>query len=131
MPPGDRAYLTTNVCDCGTGLASRKPERAGRDDRGVSRRRRAGWSEARIRRWAEQRGSAVAARAAAKAKSREAEVEVWLAIVSGLLGAEVHHVGLVVHWATDDIGLGPVLPREALNAQTLSGLQENVLYMFT
>lgn len=132
LPPGDRAHLTTGVCDCGTGLASRKPERAGRDeDRGVSRRRRAGWSEARIRRWAEQRGSALAGRTAAKAKSREREVEAWLAIVSELLGDGVRHVGLVVHWATDDIGRGPVLSRKALNAQTLSGLQENVLYTFT
>jgi hypothetical protein len=133
LPTGDQAFLTTTGhCDCGTRLANRRLKRREHDqDREVARLRREGWSEAKIQRWREQRGEAVARRARAKAKSKEQEVEDWRALVSDLLDAKVDHVGLLVHWVTDDIRRGPVLPRANLNAETMSNLDENVLYTFT
>lgn len=132
LPPGDRAYLTLGRCDCGTGLANRKPKRREHDeDREVARHRRAGWSEAKIRRWREQRGEVAARKAEPKARSREQEVEAWRALVSDLLEAKVDHVGLLVHWVTDEIRRGPVLSRDSLTAETVGSLEENVVYTFT
>lgn len=132
LPPGDKAYLTTIRCDCGTGLANRKSKRREHDeDREVVRLRREGWSEAKIQRWCEQRGEAVTRKAEAKAKSREHEVEEWRALLSDLLETKVDHVGVLVHWVTDDVRRGPVLPRASLNTETMSNLDENVLYTFT
>jgi len=132
LPPGDDAYLTTRRCDCGTGLANRKAKRREHDeDREVARLRREGWSEAKIQRWREQRGEAVARKAEAKAKSKEQEVEDWRALVSDLLDAKADHVGLLVHWVTDDVRRGPVLPKASLNTETISNMDENVVYTFT
>jgi hypothetical protein len=132
LPPGDRAYLTTSQCDCGTGLANRRSKRREHDeDRDLARRRRSGWSEAKILRWREQRGAAVARKAEAKAKSREHEVEEWRALLAELLNAKVDHVGLLIHWVTDGIRRGPVLARESLTAENVGNLEENVLYTFT
>ncbi len=125
LAPGDQAFLTTGRCDCGTGLANRKSKRREHDeDREVARLRREGWSEAKIQRWREQRGEAVARKAQAKAKSRGQEVDDWRALVSDLLDAKVDHVGLLVHWITDDIRRGPVLSRESLTPEIVGSLHE-------
>ncbi len=133
LSPGDKAYLTTAAyCDCGTMLARRNSTRREHDeDRAEARLRREGWSEAKIQRWRKQRGESVARRAEAWAKSREHEVEEWRTLVSDLLEAKVDHVGLLVHWVTDDVRRGPALPRASLNTETMSNLDENVLYTFT
>jgi folate-dependent phosphoribosylglycinamide formyltransferase PurN len=54
----------------------------------------------------------------------------WIALIGELLDAKVAHVGLLVHWATDSIRRGPVLPRERLSVETMAGLEENVLVTF-
>ncbi len=128
---GERAYLTTRMCDCGTQLVSRRSGRRGHDeDRELVRLRNMGWSDTKIRRWRDQRGTAAAQKAQAKAQSREGEVEEWRALLSDILDAKADHVGLVVHWATDAVERGPVLPRTSLTA-TVGQLAENVLYTFT
>ncbi len=132
LPAGDRAYLTTSRCDCGTGLVNRAANRREHDERrDLARLRRSGWSEAKIQRWREQRGEAVNRKVEAKAKSREHEAEEWRALVSDLLDAKVERVGLLVHWVTDDIRRGPILPRASVNAETIANLEENVVYTFT
>lgn len=132
LPAGHQAYLTTRGCDCGTGLSSRASGRREHDaDRDLARLRRQGWSEAKIQRWCEQRGSAIARRAEVKERSRAQEVEAWRALLSQLLDTGLDHLGLSVHWATDELHGGPVVPRERLSAETLSNLDENVLYTFT
>lgn len=132
LPPGDQAYLTTARCDCGTRLVNGKSNAREHDeDRDLARLRREGWSEAKIQRWREQRGDAARRRAEARAKPRELEAEEWRALVSDLLAARVDHVGLLVHWVTDHVRRGPLLPSASLNTETVSNLEENVLYTFT
>jgi hypothetical protein len=132
LPTGDQAFLTTaGRCDCGTRLPNRRSKRREHDEDREARLRREGWSEAKIQRWREQRGEDAARKAEAKAKPKEQEVEDWRALVSDLLDAKVDHVGLLVHWVTDDVQRGPVLPRASLNTETMSNLEENVLYTFT
>lgn len=132
LSPGDQAYLTTGRCDCGTRLANRKSKRREHDeDRELARLRREGWSEAKIQRWREQRGEAVARRTEARARSREQEVEDWRALVSDLLDARVDHVGLLVHRVTDEIRRGPVLSRDRLTPESVGSLEENVVHTFT
>jgi hypothetical protein len=128
----ERAYLTTSMCNCGTQLVNRRFARREHDeDKELVRLRRMGWSETKIQRWRDQRGTAAAMKAEAKAKSREGEVEKWRALLADLLDAKADHVGLVVHWAADAVQRGPVLPRTSLTAITMSQLAENVLYTFT
>ena len=127
----ERAYLTTRICDCGTRLAARRVRSREHDeDRAAARLRRDGWSEAKIRRWREQRSEAVVRRSEARAHSRQDEVAMWIALIGELLDAKVAHVGLLVHWATDSIQRGPVLPRGRLNVETMASLEKNVLVTF-
>ena len=127
----ERAYLTTRLCDCGTKLAARPVKgREHDDDRAAARLRRDGWSEAKIRRWREQRSEATVRRSEAREHSRGDEVAMWVALIGELLDAKVGYVGLLVHWATDSIRRGPVLPRGRLNVETMAGLEENVLVTF-
>lgn len=131
LPRGDKVYLTSSRCDCGTWLANQKPRRREHDeDRELARLRREGWSEVKILRWREQRGESVVRKAETKAKAKEKEVEDWRALVSDLLDAKVDHVGLLVHWVTDDVRQGPVLSRASLSTEAMSNLDENVLYTF-
>jgi hypothetical protein len=133
LPPGDHAYLaTTGHCDCETGLVNWKSMRREHDeDREVVRLRRDGWSEAKIQRWRSQRGEAVARKIDARTKSREHELEEWRSLLSDLLDTKIDHVGILVHWVTDDIRQGPVLSRERLTTETIGSLEQSVLYTFT
>jgi hypothetical protein len=128
----ERAYLTTRICDCGTKLAARRVRSREHDeDREAARLRRDGWSEAKIRRWREQRSEAIVRKTEARERSRQDEVAMWIALIGELLDAKVAHVGLLVHWATDGVQRGPVLPRGRLNVETLASLEKNVLYTFS
>ncbi|MCM2334393.1 MAG: hypothetical protein NDI82_10650 [Anaeromyxobacteraceae bacterium] len=132
LGPDERAYLTSSMCDCGTQLAIRRSARREHDeDREVVRLRKAGWSETKIQRWREQRGTAAEQKAKTKAKSREHESEVWRALLTDLLDAKPEHVGLLVHWVTDEVRRGPTLPRSGLATDAMGNLEENVLYTFT
>ncbi len=132
LRPDERAYLTGGNCDCGTGLVTRPAERGEHeDDREVAKLRRSGWSEAKIGRWREQRGADVTRKEESKARSRDHDAEEWRALVSDLLDAKVDHVGLLVHWVTDEVRRGPVLPRSSVNTETMAKLEENVLYTFS
>jgi len=128
----ERAYLTSSICDCGTQLAIHRSARREHDeDREVVRLRKMGWSETKIQRWREQRGMAAAQKASTKAKSREHEIEAWRALLADLLNAKTDHVGLLVHWVSDDVRRGPTLPRPSLTTDTMGSFEENVLYTFT
>jgi hypothetical protein len=105
--------------------------RAHSDEREVARLRDAGWSEAKLRRWRDQRAEVASRKAEAKGHAQHDEVEHWLALLAELLDAKLDHVGLLVHWVTDSVRRGPTLPRARLNADTLANLDENVLYTFT
>ncbi len=132
LAPDERAYLTTGNCDCGTQLAARPSARREHDEeREVARRHKLGWSETKIQRWRDQRVAAAAQKARAKAKSRGGEAEEWRALLMDILDAKAERVGLVVHWVTDAIRRGPILPRESLTTAIMGHLEENVLYTFT
>lgn len=131
LGPDERAYLTTRICDCGTRLAARRGKSREHDeDRAAARLRRDGWSEAKLRRWREQRSEATVRRAEAREHSRQNEVSMWIALIGELLDSKVAHVGLLVHWVTDRIQRGPVLPRRMLNVETIADLEKNVLVTF-
>jgi hypothetical protein len=131
LAPDERAFLTRGNCDCGTALVRpRGPRREHDEGREPAKLRRSGWSEAKIQRWRQQRAGVVTRKAEARARTREHESEQWRALLEDLLGAKVEHIGLVVHWVTAGVHRGPVFPRTHLNAETLSTLEENILYTF-
>jgi len=125
----EQAYYTCKDCDCGTSLGHQPPDGPPRThDREEAKLRRAGWSEAKIRRRREQQAAAAAHQPRPTGPDPH-EVAVWRAIVGELLAAGVRRVGLVVHWASDRVEPGPVVARAALDA-TLPKLEENRLYRF-
>lgn len=127
----ERAYLTSRSCDCGTSLGRQIRHDEHADDREVARLRGEGWSETKLRRWREQRLEGVARKAVAREQSQRHELGQWIALIADLLDAKLDHVGLLVHWVTDDIRRGPVRPRASLSFEALAAIEENVLYTFT
>jgi hypothetical protein len=127
----ERAFFTNGNCDCGTMLVLRRiSKRAAHDEREEARHRAAGWSEAKLQRWRDQRAEVAARKAQAKGHAQQDEVEVWRLFIADLLDAKLDRVGLLVHWATAEVKRGPVLSSARLDTDILANLDENVLYTF-
>lgn len=92
---GERQYLTSGVCDCGTVLGQ-GAERATPDDisKVVARKKKSAWSKAKIDRWLADRG-----RAHARPGQQLDSFELWANIVADVLKLpNTSTAGLVVHF---------------------------------
>lgn len=137
---GDRYVLTTRgSCDCGTPIGSRRT--VGRDEphaRELAKLRKRGWSEAKIRRWLEQKRETrerSERQADAAARSRTPEAAEWVALLADVLG-HAARVGLLLHWYRGGIDSEritlerEVVPRVELTAERLLSMREDVIYEF-
>lgn len=127
---GEQAFTTGGYCDCGTALALRRSRRAiGPGE--VARLRRSGWSEAKVKRWIEQRKGDVERKERKRDAEGRSEITFWQGLLGELLDSGLAQVGFLVHMADDAVQRGPLVPRAELAAATAHGLPENVLYLFS
>lgn len=135
LKSGEHYFLTTQGhCDCGTALGalgraeSKLERRKSAADNEESKLRRKGWSEAKIKRWKEQKSEHLA-----KPKSTP-EATDWEDFLKELLSSrQTPFVGLLLHWYSGPIeGRIELQGREAANlsAEILGRMQEDVLYEF-
>jgi len=106
---GERYFLTTRgMCDCGTEIgasvrtARTLPPRDLDLSREIKKRKKKGWTDAKIDRWIEQTKAEVA-RKHTESESRlcgpHPEVDRWIQFVSSVLaGNHADWVGILVHW---------------------------------
>jgi hypothetical protein len=138
-------FLATNRhCDCGTPLGNGRNEAARHDvaERSIEaqaeRLLRKGWTEARLRRWRDEKARSLAKREARPTgwgMSREEELAAWMSLVVGAARLpSVSWVGLFRHSTWDREGTrvrGPVrVALSRLSSEMLSELEEDVLYRF-
>lgn len=135
LKPGEHYFLTTQShCDCGTTLGalrradSKLERRKSAAEKQESKLRRKGWSEAKIKRWKEQKAEHLA-----KLKSTQNATD-WEHLLIDLLNLrQTPFVGLLLHWYS-----GPIEERIELqgredvkaSAETLGRMREDVLYEF-
>lgn len=98
---GERYYFTSRGCDCGTGVGRLAPDPDYQEPdyrRQVARFRKKGWSDAKIRRWLDE-----------KLAQRTTETDVvsrppgdvikWRAFVDEVLNSgSADYIGLLLHW---------------------------------
>lgn len=145
IEPGGWYILTTKGhCDCGTALGSLNRPAAGEavsHERELRKLRKRGWSEARVRRWIEQKELAEAKRlreADARGLGAAPEVERWMSCLADLLrSGHTRRVGLLLHMyrggvaseridipGREEIGLAELTP------DRLRRMREDVAYVF-
>ena len=144
--PADLCLLTTRaMCDCGTplgSLAERNPAAAAGDlDAEARKRRKQGWSEAKIRRWlaeksgqAEKQGRVEAARTEQAAR----DVRRWVDLLTEILHTGLTpRIGLLLHWYRMGVETErvPIKRQEWLDFADLTGdrllrIEEDVVYHF-
>ncbi len=135
LKPGEHYFLTTKChCDCGTTLgALRRAEskferRKSAAEKEESKLRRKGWSEAKIKRWKEQKAEHLA-----KLKSTQDATD-WEDLLRDMLNSrQTPFVGLLLHWYSSSIEERIELQgREdvKVSAETLGRMREDVLYEF-
>jgi hypothetical protein len=106
LQPGEAAWLTTQTCDCESRLVRRVTD----DSREEEKLRKNGWSAGKIARWKEQR----ATHATPVVEAREHELATWRALVDAALAGGVARVGLVAHWASEDVRRVETKPLDSL-----------------
>jgi hypothetical protein len=134
---------TLGHCDCGTDLASGNHRKVAAKAKAF---RRAGWSEAKLARWIEQR-SAAAMRSSSAVRGAEEQktpsADAWVGFLHEAL-ERISHIGLIVH-ATHVSGRGghgdlaeqefdiravERVPIRNVDAAFLDGMRRDVLYRF-
>jgi hypothetical protein len=145
LPPGE-VYIstTTSHCDCGSALGS-----LGRSDRdepesyehGLKKLRRKGWSEAKIRRWLEQKAQTREKHARedeARAGSNTPVAQSWVDFISAVLNSKcTDRVGILLHFYHMDVEGERIkiagnerVKREGLTPRLLMEMEYDVLYEF-
>lgn len=135
LNPGEHYFLTTQGhCDCGTTLGalarseSTHERRRSAAENDESKLRRKGWSDAKIKRWKEQKAEHLA-----KPKQTP-EATDWEAFLKEMLNSrQTPFICLLLHWYTGPIeGRIELQGREVVNvsAESLGRMREDVLYQF-
>jgi hypothetical protein len=131
-------------CDCGTALGSLTHQTTTNDlsyDRDVQKFRKQGWSEAKIKRWLEQKEQTWERhrrKDEAVAESASYELERWVEFINELLKTKhTPQFGVLLHWYHTSIeGERIKIHRKErvrlsdLNAERLLRIEEDVLYEF-
>lgn len=136
-----RSFVKSTDCDCGSGLGrTARPTDAGPSERELRKLRSDGWSEAKIRRWLDQRG--------ATQQKRELEYEArhggvpagataWMTFVSRILDEGLAAwVGLFTHdyrgsVATERIEVGAVRRFVGVSVEQIGEIEEDIPFVFT
>ena len=141
-----QSYVLTSRkhCDCGTALGSLSHQTTATDlsyDRELRKFRKQGWSDAKIKRWLEQKEQTREQHRRedeALAKTTSHELERWIEFLNDLLKARlVSQFGLLLHWYHTSIESERIkIQRKErvrlpdLNAELLMRIEEDVLYEF-
>ena len=140
LDAGEGYFRATDcMCDCGTGLGSAEATESRFESRlRAIRRKKKGWSEARLRRWVEQQETnrrSAERKAAARASTPTAEQ--WAGFLTEAIDlGEATYVGLLLHWydGSPENEAIPALRRERISisptlGQHLAEMSEDVLYV--
>ena len=143
--PHDWYILTSGkYCDCGTALGSlndRVPAKAVDYESQVRKLRKQGWSEAKIKRWLEQKEQTKERHLRedeARAKGGDPELDRWIMLFNELINVrQTPTIALLLHWyhGSVDTERIKIQRRERLRlsevtAERLMKIEEDVLYEF-
>lgn len=130
-------------CDCGTALGSTRRLTAGEEAPGLTRevnkRKRKGWSEAKIARWQEQLENNRRANAEREENTREtgADLDGWVNIIRDFhADVGLGYVGILLHWYRGGLSERIDVTRKKLRFDdhikaSLGSIEEDVLYLVT
>jgi hypothetical protein len=137
---GARSYVKRGNCDCGSGLARvARPTDTDPTDRELRKLRSDGWSEAKIRRWLDQRAATQQKRRVeyeARHGGLPASAAAWAAFVGRLLDEGLAPwVGLFTHEyrgsvATERIEIGAVRRHVGISVEQIGEIEEDVAFVF-
>lgn len=145
IEPGDLYVLTTRgYCDCDTALGSLNPRDIYESvsyERELKKFRKQGWSEAKIKRWLEQKDQAKERymhEARRRAEESANEAGPWVDFITSLLrSGYTPRIGLLLHMYGGSISGARIniLGREKvrlsdLNSELLMRMKEDLLYEF-
>ena len=138
---GIRYFATSSACDCGTPLGAAL--RTGRGRRAPDaetqreRMRKQGWSAAKIERAMAQRNDRLGEKQAAAQAQEQLAVDDWLGFLRAILASRATPtIGLLLHFydgplsARIDLEGREAVSRDALTAERLAQVREDVLYVF-
>lgn len=139
LRPGESYHFTTRgLCDCGTILGRDRYESKVRvrseraRDRDVEKRKKLGWSAAKIESWLRQREASKSG----KINARDAELADWRSFLAAIRVSGVPYVGLLIHLYNSPLESEIRLQSRQfvriadVTDEFLTGMQEDVLYEF-
>jgi hypothetical protein len=141
--PQDWYILTSGkYCDCGTALGSlvnRVPVKNIDYERQVNKLRKQGWSEAKIKRWLEQKEQTKERHLRedeALAKGGDPELDRWIMLFDELINVrQIPTMGLLLHWYHGSVETERIkiqrrerLRLSEVTAERLMKIEEDVLY---
>ncbi len=136
-----RSFVKSTDCDCGSGLGqAARPTDAGPSERELRKLRAEGWSEAKIRRWLEQRNTTQQKRELAydaRHGGVPASATAWMTFVSRILEERLAPwVGLFTHdyrgsVATEQIEVGAVRRFVGVTVEQIGEIEEDVPFVFS
>ncbi len=136
-----RSFVKSADCDCGAGLGRvARPTDAGPTERELRKLRSDGWSEAKIRRWLDQRGATQQKRGLeyeARHGSVPASATAWMTFVSRILEERLAPwVGLFTHdyrgsVATERMEVGAVRRVVGVSVEQIGEIEEDVPFVFS
>jgi hypothetical protein len=98
---GERYYFTSRSCDCSTGVGRLAPDPDYQEpdySRQVARFRKKGWSEAKIRRWLDEKLAQRATEEDVVSRPPD-DIIKWRAFIDEVLTSEsADYIGLLLHW---------------------------------
>jgi hypothetical protein len=145
LPVGELYVLTTrSYCDCGTvlGSSARPPTSdAVTFERDLRSFRKQGWSEAKIRRWLDEKQKAQEKeerKAHQQAEGGKSEASEWVDFLTSVLkSGGANRIGLLLHWYQSGVDNERIklqsittLPITEATPELLMAMQEDVLYNF-
>jgi hypothetical protein len=141
-PQGCYILTSGKYCDCGTALGSlnnRVQDKAVDSERQVVKFRKQGWSEAKIKRWLEQKEQTKERHlreVKALAKGGSPELDRWITLLKELINVrQIPMVGLLLHWYHAGVESEQIkiqrrerLGLSEVTAERLMKIEEDVLY---
>ncbi len=145
IPEGEHYILTTRGhCDCGTVIGSLH-RNTGNDspysERDLKKFRKLGWSEAKIKRWLEEKESArktAEIKAQTFTENEESQASFWVGFLTAALKSDhINRIGLLLHLYTKGVTNEKIklkntvlMPIKQLRAEDLLNIEEDTLYQF-
>ena len=137
-----RFFHTTKTCDCGTflGYLRQKNKDKNEFDKIAIKKKKQGWSEAKIKRWLKDKKENKEKTQVEMDKAKNKEAEKCLSFLKNILNSEVNFIGILLHFEDKNnplkvkevkkIKIDKIDKINKINKEFLLNIEDDILYEF-